>query len=330
VSSVRAGIAETARLVHGAGDFALFRAYMDESGIHGGSRVCVVAGFVAPLAICTALEREWRRLLKAFNLRHFHAKDFASVSLEGMPWLAVSAPAKPRSKADFVRCATSIITSELWKDERGKQRAYAVAAAVHVDDFKARSLDERRWLTGGVLAAGTSRKWRSTGAPMKPYFLSFQQCVMDAIRFGMHNQSDKLHFVFDRQSDFEVSALSLCGVMRRQHKDVDLKMGDVVFTSKESAILLQVADFMAYEAYQHKVRVLAEKRAQTPSFNAECLFDGWRRRRRLITIDAKQIEALLSQSPLRSGQRFCWPSEFPTTYLKGLPMGTKVVRFPRS
>jgi hypothetical protein len=153
---------------------------------------------------------------------------------------------------------------------------------------------------------------------------------MDAVRFGMHNQIDKVHFVFDRQSDFESSALSLCEVMRKQHKDVDMKMGDVVFTSKESAILLQVADFMAYEAYQHKMRVLNEKRAQAPSFNAECLFDGWRQRRRLIAINAKQIEALLAQSPLCAGQRFCWPSEFPTTYLKGLPMGTKVVRFPRS
>ncbi|HEX3986773.1 MAG TPA: DUF3800 domain-containing protein [Acidobacteriaceae bacterium] len=303
---------------------------MDESGIHSGSRVCVVAGFVAPLHICTSLEREWRKLLKAFNLKYFHAKDFSSVALQGLPWLPISAPAKTRSSEEFVRHATNIITAELWKDERGKQRAFAVAAAVHVDDFRARILDERRWLTGGVLATGTSRKWRSMGAPTKPYFLAFQQCVMDAVRFGMHNQTDKLHFVFDRQSDFETSALSLCGVMRKQHKDVDLKMGDVVFTSKESAILLQVADFMAYEAYQHKVRVLAEKRAQSPSFNADCLFDGWRRRRRLITIDNKQIEALLAQCPLRPGQRFCWPSEFPTTYLKGLPMGTKVVRFPRS
>lgn len=169
------GIAETFHLIHGAGDCALFKAYMDESGIHGDSKICVVAGFVAPMLICTSLEREWRKLLKAFKLSFFHAKDFSSISLPGTPWLPVDARQKPRSKEEFVRSATGIITSELWKDERGKQRAFAVAAAVHIDDFKARSTDERRWLTGGVLAKGANHKWKSMGAPTKPYFLAFQQ-----------------------------------------------------------------------------------------------------------------------------------------------------------
>jgi hypothetical protein len=150
---------------------------------------------------------------------------------------------------------------------------------------------------------------------------------VDTIRFGQNKPSEKTHFVFDRQSEFELSALATCEVIRSQHKDIQCKMGDVVFSSKESAIPLQVANFMAYEAYQHKVRELHHRRPQSLSNNAQVLFSDWMAKRRLISIDGKQLAALLKECPITHGQRFRWPKE--SLHPKQIPMGAKVVRFPR-
>jgi hypothetical protein len=293
---------------------------MDESGIHEGSHICVVAGFIAPLTLCRALEAKWRTVLNIYGIKFFHAKEFANGSGQFLGW-------KNDRKQKFLQDALGTIIDGFYLTGPQKRRPLSIAIAIHISDFKALSIDQRRWLTGGLLAKSENVKWKTSGAPNKPYFLAFQQCVIDAIRFGLKEHSERAHFVFDRQSEFERSALSLCDAMRSQHKDIGSKMGEIVFSSKETAILLQVADFMAYEAYQHKIRELKYKRPQPLSDNAHILFNDWNAKRRLISIDGKQLDALLNECPMRPGQRFRWPNE--SLHPKHIPLGAKVVRFPR-
>jgi hypothetical protein len=323
---------QLASLVHGQGDFALFKAYMDESGIHADASVCVVAGFVAPLEQCASLEASWRKLLKDHDLDYFHAKDYAKTAGPFRMW-------KAERKRRFTISALALISSGLNTFDLSGRSPINVAVAIDTADFKGLAIDQRRWLTGGQLAA-TQRlngwKWKSQGAPTKPYFLAFHQCVMEAIRFGPPSATEKVHFVFDRQTTFEVSARSLCELMRKQHSDVARKMGDVVYTSKEDAVLLQVADFMAYEAYRYRLRVTKDGAKSATTFTTERLARS-ASRQRLSVIDAKQMSSLLTERPLKAGESFKWPDEFPRSFSpfyadtgrSTIPMGTKVVRFPR-
>jgi hypothetical protein len=259
---------QLASLVHRQGDFALFKAYMDESGIHGDAAVCVVAGFIAPLERCASLESSWRKLLKDHDLDYFHAKDYAKTSGPFRMW-------KADRKRRFAISAMALLSEGLGLLDLGGRNPINVAVAVDTSDFKGLPIDHRRWLTGGQLTQkqpSDGWKWKSQGAPTKPYFLAFHQCVMDAIRFGPRSATEKVHFVFDRQTTFEVTARGLCELMRKQHSDVARKMGDVVYSSKEDAVLLQVADFMAYEAYRYRLRVMKSGAKGAATFTTSSLF----------------------------------------------------------
>jgi hypothetical protein len=151
-----------AQLVHGDGPLALFEAYMDESGIHAGSRVCVVAGFVAPNHVCADLEIKWRTVLRKFGVKYFHAKEFAAIdSGQFFGWRA-------ERKQRFISDALGTILDAFYVRTALKWPPLSIAVAIHADDFSALSLDERRWLTGGSLARSEKLKWKSPGAPTKP------------------------------------------------------------------------------------------------------------------------------------------------------------------
>jgi hypothetical protein len=62
----------------GDDDFAMLKAYFDESGIHGGSPTCVVAGFVVSAKNGRNLIHDWQtELLYKHSVPYFHAKEFA-------------------------------------------------------------------------------------------------------------------------------------------------------------------------------------------------------------------------------------------------------------
>jgi hypothetical protein len=52
-------------------------AYLDESGIHGGATVGVIAGYIGGRGQFKKMEEEWRKALSDFDvpLEEFHAKD---------------------------------------------------------------------------------------------------------------------------------------------------------------------------------------------------------------------------------------------------------------
>jgi hypothetical protein len=55
--------------------FVVFAAYYDESGTHDGSPITVLGGLVGSVDQWAGLEREWRKILKKYDLRFVRAKQ---------------------------------------------------------------------------------------------------------------------------------------------------------------------------------------------------------------------------------------------------------------
>jgi hypothetical protein len=57
--------------------FVMLEAYLDESGIHDGAKVCMVAGYFGGRSQLRKLERKWKSVLEdfAFPMKDFHAKE---------------------------------------------------------------------------------------------------------------------------------------------------------------------------------------------------------------------------------------------------------------
>lgn len=306
-------ISEIARLVHGEGDFVLFKSYMDESGIHGGSRICVVAGFVAHEKYCIDLEYAWKEPLKRHRITVFHSKEFAPMKGEFDGWIR-------RQKEDFVIDALATIARVMSGSTPGKM----IGAAIKTATFSSFSIEQRRWLTGGRIKP--NGKWLESGAPSKPYFLPFQQCVVDATLSS--DERGLTHFIFDQQKDFEPNAKKIFALMNQQHPAVSSRLGDIVYTSKRRAVLLQLADFVAYESYQY----LVVNRPKAPldytqRSDSHPLFS----RNSLTTeIGAADINRMLKENPIVPGKHFSWPIRATGKERRGkIPLGRKVVKFPK-
>jgi hypothetical protein len=296
----------------GSGDdgcFAMLKAYFDESGIHGGAPVCIVAGFVATQRCCNDLALGWRGLLDKYEIEFFHAREYAKRTgpfKEGPPHLwrtakEIFAHHPPNWDSD---CRRSFETDALAVIHVSLDRSdplILVGAAINSKDFLALPIDHRRWLTGGYMSA--PKKWRRQGAPTKPYFLAFQQAVLDAVKFSQHYDSagrhlgtgDTVHFVFDQQFEYEQSARGIFNAMKRSPLSVKDRIGDVVFSSKSRALPLQVADFIAYESFCylveriHRNRELMRRQAARRLFRMSAM--------RSVYIDAKELKKLLAACP---------------------------------
>jgi hypothetical protein len=57
--------------------FAMLDAYLDESGIHAESKICVIAGYFGGHGQWKKFERDWKRLLRRFEvpIEEFHTKN---------------------------------------------------------------------------------------------------------------------------------------------------------------------------------------------------------------------------------------------------------------
>jgi hypothetical protein len=56
--------------------FAMFQAYLDESGIDHETEFSVLAGYVGGVGQWKRFERRWRSIIKKYGVEEFHAKRF--------------------------------------------------------------------------------------------------------------------------------------------------------------------------------------------------------------------------------------------------------------
>jgi len=108
---------------------------------------------------------------------------------------------------------------EGWSDKRALKYLRALTDIIHGANvmpigsgvewsaFKALSIGERRFLTGGnVRVVDGSARWKGlTGAPTKPYF--FLMLMMMKLSIGITLNDDALiHFTLDEQNEFDEHA----------------------------------------------------------------------------------------------------------------------------
>jgi hypothetical protein len=230
-------------------------AYLDESGIHSGTKICVIAGYFGGPGQMRRLERAWEKTLKYFG---FPMEDFHTNSL-----------IRSKKHHAMLRALARVVGEQ--------KKIYPVTWAVFVDDFNSFSLEQRRFMTGARLSP--SGKLVTSGCPNKPYFVPFQniiKVVTDAAPVG-----GKAHFSFGLNTQFAEYAVALFKqiVDNPPPKDSAIstwksrdRLGAPRFPSAAETAPLQAADLLVHVTY----RMLDDwrttgKTGQSPPHIYECL-----------------------------------------------------------
>jgi hypothetical protein len=218
--------------------FVPLHVYIDESGIHGGSKKCAVAGFAGGAKKVKLFEDSWKRLMCASRIpedKGFHAKSFFKRSSCGKRY-GIYADWSDSKVVDFIESINTLVTTH---------HLTPIGGSVTCDKFMRESHNLRRYLTGGNYDV-THGKWVSSGAPNKPYFFVFHQVVLAGCKLSAGVIAD---FFFDRQDDFSGHALKLWNQLKHlSNKEYEV-MGGIAFYSRFERVCLQVADLIAYCAY---------------------------------------------------------------------------------
>jgi len=213
----------------------VIEAYCDESGIHDGAAFCVVVGFVGSRRNWQLFESSWA---KASGGVDFHGKEFfARVRGERVgPYKGWT----DQKAEDYLIGLEDVVTST---------DVHAIGSVINVRDFKALSLGDRKYLTGAIYRV-RARRFRTSGAPTKPFFLGFGDC-MAAAAAHVRKPNWKVNIVWDRQNEFAGLATKLfetaleIGVPGLQDR-----LGELSFRPKTGLGGLQAADLLAHTAYK--------------------------------------------------------------------------------
>lgn len=223
--------------------FAVLCVYLDESGIHAGASMCVLAGFLGS-------SRQWERFDAAYvravgedaNTPGIHASDYFIRDTSGRRTGAYRGWSEDRAERLLTGLVQAVTSVDVWP----------IVAALDVAAFNTYTAAERQQLTGRHHKPGTPSL---SGAPNKPYYLVFQSAVFQAAQ-RLKRPDLLIDFVFDQQQQFGAYAHELYAYIKRVGLwGVPSKaLGDLTFSSRADALPLQAADLLAYCWYQRHAR----------------------------------------------------------------------------
>jgi hypothetical protein len=212
--SMARDVLELSRAILAANDglIAVFKVYIDESGIHEGSPVVTVAAYLARPKQWAAFTSEWLRAIKPIKV--YHAADAASCHGEFEGWT-------PERVADLAKRALPIIP---------KYTANAVAAAIQMDDYNAALQDKPHLKSLLGTPYGACLQWVLT--------------ILLRAKFEYGNR-EQIAF-FHEQNDYKMDAMTVYDyVVERWNVGA---VSSFTFGSKQKYVPLQAADIYAYEA----------------------------------------------------------------------------------
>jgi hypothetical protein len=231
-------------------------AYLDESGIHDGAAICVIAGYFGGKGQMRKLERAWKTVLADFDfpMEEFHAKDLI----------------KSHMHQPMLRGLARAIA--------GQEKVCPVSYGIVVEDFYSFSLEQRRFMTGATIDPKTI-KLITSGCPTKPYFVPFQNVVRLVTDYAPVGGKAHLNFGVDRS--FAEYALAMFKQIQEQAKvgprpwstwkSVD-RLGAALFPKASETAPLQAADLLVHLTYRHMCEWHEkEKVAQPSGLLMECL-----------------------------------------------------------
>ncbi len=208
-------------------------AYLDESGIHQGSPVCVIAGYFGSRGHWARFAKAWRSVQRKFSVppEQFHANSLLRRRGFFSDWNYYRYDKFLESIPDpFVRC-----------DVR------PVSAAVIVDDFMALPLNARMLLTGAHIS---DRRFRSSGCPNRPYFLPFMEVIRKVAKCAA--QRGRANFFLGTDRKFSRYARELYSITQGNPSfDERYRLGTIDFPLASKTPQLQAADLLAYLTYDY-------------------------------------------------------------------------------
>ena len=212
--------------------YAMIDAYLDESGIHDGAAVCVISGYYCGRGQWRKFEALWRKTLAQFNvpLEKFHAKNLVKRRGFFDSW-------NDQIFTAFLDALASAII---------EYKIHPVTVGVVIADFFSFSHSQRRFLTGARLEDG---KLISSGAPGKPYFCPFQECVARVAESAP--VGGKAHFFFGLDRPFAGYAHAFMDdILAHPYARVHNQIGrSPAFPLAKETPQLQAADLLAYVSY---------------------------------------------------------------------------------
>ena len=220
----------------------MLEAYLDESGIHDGAVMCVVAGYYGWRPQWRQLEKAWRKVLGDFNvpLERFHAKDLV-----------------PKPQGFFFKWQTQMRDSFLHglANAIGDSGIRPVSSGVVVSDFFSFSRQRRRLMSGATIKSG---KLITSGSPEKPYFVVFMQCLRRLACYAPEN--GKVHFFFGLGKPFADYATALLSQTKSNPLPMHCKdrLGEASYPLAKETPQLQAADLLVHLTYQHMLARHAE------------------------------------------------------------------------
>jgi hypothetical protein len=223
----------------------MIEGYFDESGIHAGAVACVVAGYYATASVWPSFQAAWNGVLSREGVDEFHAQVYFS---GGSPYRRWRDDRRKQFLADLV---STIVSAGI----------YPVGASLVLADWDRLSLNERRFLTGAAYSPKRKR-FLTTGAPGKPYFVPFQDCVTRVATSCA--EGEKAHFSFAQNSQFAGYAADLYKLIRAHPLPFEPHLGNVSFPTPRQSVQLQAADLLCYLIAQYMPSRLRDSAAQVP------------------------------------------------------------------
>lgn len=213
----------------------MFKVFFDESGTHANSSAVVVAGYISSEEQCEQFDREWTQLLRQERVSALHRVDIENFRREfasNYGWDRARQVRVLQAAHDIIKRRTTIGTG---------------GALIQADYEAVMPLVVKR-------AFGTAYGWL------------VHECIVGVGHWAERDKHPSLiQYVFE------------AGARGRHHVDRIFKslesdpkyrhlcrIGGWAFLSKDSALELQAADFLAYEVHKHVVNRIVASPARRP------------------------------------------------------------------
>jgi hypothetical protein len=198
----------------------MFKAYIDESGIHASSDMFVLAGYLAPVREWDRFVKKWQSVLCKYGIDVFHASDCNSNRGEFERFKG-----NKELRDDFVKELLATIST--------RRRILALNLGVVVTDFP-----------------DTAHRQVRAGAGHAYYVC--MKGMMAAIHLVMNQFSphEKVSLIFDRQDQFRRTALERFNEIVGENWDGKDRFANIIFGSAKDYIPLQAADALAFDSYR--------------------------------------------------------------------------------
>ena len=209
----------------------MIQAFLDESGIHDGSKACVIAGYYGHSGAWRKLDGRWRKILRDAKVPFdkFHALDLIE---HRKFFFQMPRDERDKLKADLARAVASF-------------GVYPVTVALIVDDFLTLTAPQKRFFTGATINDRTKPARLSTnGCPTTPYFMPFLHCVRKVFD-NVPNREVDFHFGFARP--FHGYATEMFKMIRSRNPAAR----NPLQSEAKGTPQMQAADFLCYTTYKH-------------------------------------------------------------------------------